>query len=100
MYQLGPGLWPLSSHQGGRAGNKRATRISITVRLNRGPTLRDFILSNCRPLFGCLTFRLWPELELILHEQHPPSFWPGSRWPAVGLPAVLGSEEFHPAYFT
>jgi hypothetical protein len=44
VYQLGPGLWPLSSHQGGRAGNKKSDEISITVRLEREMTLRNFLL--------------------------------------------------------
>ena len=43
--------------------NKKSDKISITVRLERGMTLRNFMFLNCRPFLGRLAFRLWPEFQ-------------------------------------
>jgi hypothetical protein len=45
-------------------------------------TLRYFIFSNCRPLFSCLSFRLWPEFR-INYARAAPAVTP-ARSPMTG----------------
>ena len=100
MYQLGPGLWPLSSHQGGRAGNKKSDKISITVRLERGMTLRNFSSRTVAPFSVVWLFGSGPNFKSDLHARLPPSFRPSSHYLAVCRPAVLESEDSFLAHFT